>query len=293
MGSLLVEVKAKMAIYAHEKVRSILDGEYGSVFKGRSMDFDDLREYIPGDDVKDIDWKATARSGSTLIRRYIAIRKHNIMLVVDTGRNMSATSADGKNKKQIAVMLAGVMCTLALKHDDFIGLVYGDRERTKYLPLKTGSTHAEQVLQEINKNIRDDVPQSNIAGQLEYLARNVHRKMIVFVISDETPFDDTLNSVTRRLRAQHEILWLRVSDANLLEANDLTDVAIDDNLMPARIRKDSALVSAYQEAETTRRKTLTQALNHLAISSEYVESEADAVTKVYRLLERHRNAKRA
>ncbi|MGB2787690.1 MAG: DUF58 domain-containing protein, partial [Candidatus Saccharimonadaceae bacterium] len=90
MPSLLVKVKAKMAIHAHEKVRGVLEGEYGSVFKGRSMDFDDLREYVVGDDIKDIDWKATARSGSTLIRRYIAIRKHNIMLVVDTGRDMAA-----------------------------------------------------------------------------------------------------------------------------------------------------------------------------------------------------------
>ena len=153
MGSLLVNVKAKMAIYAHEKVRGVLEGEYGSVFKGRSMDFDDLREYIPGDDVKDIDWKATARSGSTLIRRYIAIRKHNIMLVVDTGKNMSAVSADGSSKKQIAVLLAGVMTTLALKHGDLIGLVSGNKDRSKYMPLKTGNVHAEQVLQESTSQI--------------------------------------------------------------------------------------------------------------------------------------------
>ena len=76
MPSLFAKVKAKMDLYAHEKVRSLLDGQYGSVFKGRSLDFDDLREYIPGDDVKDIDWKATARSSGIRIRRYQAIIKH-------------------------------------------------------------------------------------------------------------------------------------------------------------------------------------------------------------------------
>lgn len=282
-----------MSIYAHEKVRGVLEGEYGSVFKGRSMDFDDLREYIPGDDVKDIDWKATARSGSTLIRRYIAIRKHNIMLVVDTGRNMSAVSADGNSKKQIAVLLAGVMTTLALKHGDLIGLVSGNKDRSKYLPLKTGNVHAEQVLQEIDKSIREDSPKSNIASQLEYLARNIRRKMIVVVISDETPFDETLSSVVRRLRAQHEILWLRIADADLTSENNLSDIENMSDELPAFIRNSKVVVKSYKEAEEAERLNFSQALNRLAISSERVNSEAEAVSKVYRLLERHRSARRA
>ena len=282
-----------MAIYAHEKVRGVLEGEYGSVFKGRSMDFDDLREYIPGDDVKDIDWKATARSGSTLIRRYIAIRKHNIMLVVDTGRNMSAVAADGNSKKQIAVLLAGVMTTLALKHGDLIGLVSGNKDRSKYLPLKTGHVHAEQVLQEIDKSIREDSPNSNIASQLEYLARNIRLKMIVVVISDETPFDETLSSVVRRLRAQHEILWLRIADADLTSENNLSDIENMSDELPAFIRNSKVVVKSYKEAEEAERLNFSQALNRLAISSERVNSEAEAVSKVYRLLERHRSARRA
>src|ERR1700754_2323679 len=105
MASLSVKVRRKMSIMAHRKVRTALEGEYASVSKGRSMDFDDLREYIIGDDVKDIDWKATARSGSVRIRRYVAIRKHNILLVVDTGRSMAATAPSGECKRDIAVMV--------------------------------------------------------------------------------------------------------------------------------------------------------------------------------------------
>lgn len=293
MGSLLVNVKAKMAIYAHEKVRGVLEGEYGSVFKGRSMDFDDLREYIPGDDVKDIDWKATARSGSTLIRRYIAIRKHNIMLVVDTGKNMSAVSADGSSKKQIAVLLAGVMTTLALKHGDLIGLVSGNKYRSKYMPLKTGNVHAEQVLQEIDKSIQEDSPKSNIASQLEYLARNIRRKMIVVVISDETPFDESLNAVVRRLRAQHEILWLRIADADMTSSQMLSDIEEATDELPVFIRNNKAVMKAYKESVEGEQLSFAQSLNRLAISSERVNSEAEAVTKVYRLLERHRSARRS
>ena len=92
MGSLLRKVRMRTTIHAHRKVRSVLDGEYGSVHKGRSMDFDDLREYVPGDDIKDLDWKASARHGRPLIKRYIATRQHAVLLVVDTGCTMAALS---------------------------------------------------------------------------------------------------------------------------------------------------------------------------------------------------------
>lgn len=292
MGSLLVQVKAKMAIYAHEKVRGVLEGEYGSVFKGRSMDFDDLREYIPGDDVKDIDWKATARGGTALVKRYIAIRKHNIMLVVDTGLNMTAVTNEGSSKKDTVILLAGVMSTLALNHGDFIGMVSGDVERTKYMPFKTGRVHAEQVLQEIDSAIQKNSPKSNIANQLDYVAKNIRRKMIVVIIADEVPFDEALWSVVRRLRAQHEILWLTVADADLTSDSILADVENLEVALPAYIRENSVVMQAYRQSEVEKTRLFSESLNRLAISSEQVFSQKEAVTKVYRLLERHRSARR-
>ena len=190
MGSLLVAVKAKMAIHAHEKVRGLLEGEYGSVFKGRSMDFDDLREYIPGDDIKDIDWKATARSGSTRIRRYIAVRKHNILLVVDTGRNMSATSESGDNKRDVTVMTAGVMSYIALKHGDLIGMVSGDNQHTNYFPFKGDNAHVEHILQHLNKQIQSSDSPGDITTQIEYITKTMRRKMMIVVISDDSQPSD-------------------------------------------------------------------------------------------------------
>lgn len=292
MASLLVQVKAKMAIYAHEKVRGVLEGEYGSVFKGRSMDFDDLREYIPGDDVKDIDWKATARSGQTLIRRYIAVRKHNILLVVDTGRNMSAVTSIGASKKDTAVMLAGVIGTLALKHGDFIGMVAGNSERNYYLPLKSDRIHLEQLLQKIDTSVSLDAPKSNLASQLEFVARNLRRKMMVIVISDEVPFDDQLRSSVRRLRAQHEMLWLVVSDADLSQSGKLQSVETLE-MLPEYLRTNPKVLAAYAESEAKASQEFQQSLSRLAISSERVNSEEDAVRRVFHLLERHKSAHRA
>ena len=292
MASLLVQVKAKMAIYAHEKVRGVLEGEYGSVFKGRSMDFDDLREYTLGDDIKDIDWKATARSGQTLIRRYVAVRKHNILLVVDTGRNMSAVTSTGDSKKSTVVMLAGVIGTLALKHGDFIGMVAGNSERNYYLPLKSDRVHLEQLLQKIDVSVQYDAPKSNLASQLEFVARNLRRKMMVIVISDEVSFDDQLRVLVRRLRAQHEMLWLIVSDADLSQADTLEDIESYE-LLPEYLRTHPEVCAAYIASEASTSQEFQKALSRLAISSERVNSEAETVRKVFRLLERHKSGRRA
>ena len=88
MTAHLTAVRRTVSIHAHRKALGLLDGEYAAVTTGRSMDFNDLREYVVGDDVKDIDWKATSRSLHPLVKRYVAVRKHTVLLVVSTGRSM-------------------------------------------------------------------------------------------------------------------------------------------------------------------------------------------------------------
>ena len=154
MTSLLQRVKSKMAIFAHRKARGMLDGEYGSVFRGRSLDFDDLRAYVPGDEVRDIDWKASARHGSPLIKRYVAVRRQTVLLIADTGRNMAAEARDGETKKDIAVMALGVVGYLAHRHGDVVGLVCGDANGTRTVPAKAGEAHLERLLREVDSAAR-------------------------------------------------------------------------------------------------------------------------------------------
>lgn len=292
MPSLLVKVKAKMAIHAHEKVRGVLEGEYGSVFKGRSMDFDDLREYVVGDDIKDIDWKATARSGSTLIRRYIAIRKHNIMLVVDTGRDMAATAVSGDNKKDVAVMAAGVVGYIALKHGDLVGLVAGDSARTQYFPLKGSNPHLERLLQHINSSTTLQSAPSNLLSQLEYIARTMRRRMMLIVISDDIELTDQYEQVLRRLRAQHEVMWLSIGDASGLDAShefhDIDDIA----LLPQFVRADKKLKKAYESNETQQLSDNQRRLERLGIVGQRIVGDSDVVSGLFRLLERQKHARR-
>lgn len=291
MPSLLVQVKAKMALHAHEKVRGLLEGEYGSVFKGRSMDFDDLREYAPGDDVKDIDWKATARSGATLIRRYVAVRKHNILLVVDTGRNMAATSSDGDNKRDVAVMAAGVISYIALKHGDLVGLVAGDTQRTAYIPFKGTTPHVERLLQDIHANTALTAAPGNIVTQLEYIAKNLRRRMMLVVISDDSDMTPAHQQILRRLRAQHEIVWLSIGDASGLDDAEYFDI---DGVaaLPRSVRTNKALRQAFAADEAARVHEKAKTLERLGIVSERITGDEMVVPGLFKALERQKHAAR-
>lgn len=295
MGSLLVKVKTKMSIHAHEKVRGLLEGQYGSVFKGRSMDFDDLREYIPGDDVKDIDWNATARSGQTRIKRYVAIRKHNILLVVDTGRSMAARSASGESKKDVAVMAAGVIGYIAQKHGDLVAMVSGDAEGSQYMPLKGTNEHLERILQHIDGHATLDAPRSNLASQLEYIARSIRRRMMLIIIADDLALTTEHEQLLRRLGAQHELMWVTVGDADLTSKqwwdDEMDDIDIE-QMIPSYLRRQKQLADEFVQATTVRRDELSRLLTRLGISSERVTGEADVVTGLFKLLERQRYAKR-
>lgn len=188
-------------------------------------------------------------------------------------------------------MLAGVIGTVALKHGDLVGMVSGDKGHSRYHPLKTGMTHLERLLQVIDTSVVDESDESNIASQLEYVVRNVRRKMIVVVISDEIEFDESVRSVVKRLRAQHEILWLRVSDADLTMRSFIADVEQIGHILPAFIRRNKTVMAAFQREEAENRQKFERELNRMAIATETVSSEEEAVPKVFRLLERHRSAR--
>ena len=296
VSSLLPRVKSKMSIFAHRKARGMLDGEYGSVFKGRSLDFDDLRAYLPGDEVRDIDWKASARHGSPLIKRYVAVRRQTVLLVTDTGRNMAASSLGGEAKKDVAVMALGVVGYLAHRHGDVVGLVCGDETSSRSLPAKAGEAHLERLLREVNDSTALTSPRSSIGEQLSYVARNFGQRMLLFVVADELVPDAGMERLLRRLRAQHEVLWLTVRDAQLAGAQtaalpaDRYDVA-DAGLLPGRLSASDAVIRAYTAAQEQRDAARESVLRRLGIAHVQAGSSHDVMPAVFTLLERHRRGK--
>lgn len=297
MASLLQRVKSKMAIFAHRKARGMLDGEYGSVFRGRSLDFDDLRAYVPGDEVRDIDWKATARHGSPLIRRYVAVRRQTVLLVTDTGRNMAAESRSGEVKKDIAVLALGVMGYLAHRHGDVVGLVCGDSTATRSLPAKSGEAHLERLLRHVDSHTGLDGAPSRIQDQLGYVARNVKGRHLLFVVADELAADAATAQLLRRLRAQHEVLWLTVRDADLAPSSKRTDPnapaafsVADDSLLPWPPGMSAAVEAAYTKAASERDADRQAMLRAAGITEGDVSGSGDVITGLFTLLERHRRA---
>ena len=298
MASLLQRVKSKMAIFAHRKARGMLDGEYGSVFRGRSLDFDDLRAYVPGDEVRDIDWKASARHGSPLIRRYVAVRRQTVLLVTDTGRNMAAEARSGEAKKDIAILALGVLGYLAHRHGDVVGLVCGDSATTRSLPAKGGEEHLERLLRHVDAHTRLDGAPSRLQDQLQHVARNVKGRHLLFVVADELPADAATGQLLRRLRAQHEILWLTVRDADLAPSNpeaaesstaDSYSVA-DAALLAWQPAASAAVTAAYATAVAQRDTDRKAMLRAAGITEGDVAASDDVITGLFALLERHRRA---
>lgn len=293
--ALLTKVKARMAIHAHRKVRGLLDGAYASMASGRSMDFHDLREYVAGDDVKDLDQKASARRGELLVRRYVADRRHTVVLVVSTGRSMAGLCEPGMAKGDVAILVAGIVGWLAIRHGDHVALLVGDR--AGHHAVRPGSTEValERQLARVQAATSPEGAAADLDGLLAYAVRTVRRRTIMVVIADDVALNEHDERQLRRLRAQHEVLFVTLADLDPTDPalGDRTVIDLDARAaLPDFVRADrrlhDELVAQADERHRRRRRTL----DRLGIAHEHVTGEADVVGAVFRLLERHRHVGR-
>ena len=213
MASLLTPVKGKLFIDSTRKSTHALDGAYASLLRGHSLDFDDLRAYEYGDQIRDIDWKATARLGSPVVRRSLATRMHTVLFVVDTGLSMAALAHDEKPKKELAILTVGVLGLLALRHGDDFCLVSGDSAGVRRREIGRSEAALEHTLRQIDRAVDDASAPSDRDALLSYVARTISRRMIVVVLTDEAPVGAETERLLRRLRVQHDVLWITLRDA--------------------------------------------------------------------------------
>jgi uncharacterized protein (DUF58 family) len=283
MDGLLVRIKSRMFIHAHRKALHLLDGEYGSLVTGRSMDFEDLRSYVAGDEVRDIDWKATARHGSTLVRRYTALRRQTVHFVLDTGRNMAARAADGGAKSDVALTIVGVLGYLAVRHGDEVSLLSGDSERTIRLPARSSENHLERVLRAIDAAHGLDAPPSDIDRALRLVARTVRRRAIVVVVTDDTLIGQEQTRLVRRLRAQHELVWVTVGDLDPLRYAGAA--AVDDGWrIPEALRGDRRLTAELTRSIDDEIRARQEMFDDLGVSHRRIGRVDDVVPSLLHLL---------
>ena len=283
----VTRIKANIAIHTRIKATSILDGSYKSVFMGRSLNFEDLREYIPGDSIRDIDWKASSRSRSLLVKRYIAEKKHNILIVFDSGAKMNAHTDKMELKKDVAIYSAGTLSYLAYSNGDFVGALYNVDGKMRYYPLRTRLYDIENFLSSYDKDVEKS-QKSDLNKTLEYLLKNFRRKMVVFVVTDMTGIQSLSDVVLKKLICQHDLLFININDVDLTGGKSFK---VEKNrYLPEFVTGNKKLAKMEKEMkEKILRENEKKLLHHAIISTE-VNSKEDITLKITELLERHRYA---
>jgi uncharacterized protein (DUF58 family) len=162
--------------------QQLLSGEHGSIFTGRGIDFDDVRPYQPGDDVRRIDWNVTARMRTPYVKRYLEEREITFIIMVDLSAS-GQFSTQGKSKIELAAELAGTLAFSAIKSNDRIALLAFSDEVEKFIPPAKGPDHVMHMLRTI-LYLKPRSPRTSIHNALRYLNKLMPRPVMVFLISD-------------------------------------------------------------------------------------------------------------
>ena len=237
----LSRIRAEIEITSRRKTSNILEGEFTSIYRGRSLDFDDLREYTVGDNVRDIDWKSSSKAGKILVRRYIAEKKHNILFLMDSGRKFLADTDKGENKFDIASKVLMVLTFLIDKHGDDSALMSFNRNGSKFTYFKTGTIHMQDMLKQYNdcitayegneekkvianpfkRKVNTDNYEDafDISRLLEYAVDNIRRKMIIFIVTDRDGISKLDESLLRKATVNNDIMIINIEDAMFTNDN--------------------------------------------------------------------------
>jgi uncharacterized protein (DUF58 family) len=198
----------RIEIRSRHLVEDLLAGQSESVFKGRGIEFEEVRPYVPGDEVRDIDWNVTARLGQPYVKRFVEQRELTVMLVVDVSRSMRFGTA-GPEKRELAAELCAVLGFAALRNDDRVGLVLAAGKVEHFVPPARGRSHLLRIL----RDVLDAEPRSagtRLGEAARFVSRTTHRRGMVFWISD---FEDRIDPRDWRvLGRRHELTAMVLRD---------------------------------------------------------------------------------
>jgi uncharacterized protein (DUF58 family) len=204
---LLKQVK-QIEIRTRGIVNEVFSGEYHSVFKGRGMEFSEVREYNFGDDIRSIDWNVTARFGHPYIKIFEEERELTVMLLVDMSGSLMFGSVE-KTKQQIAAELSAVLAFSALKNNDKVGLILFTDRIEKFVPPRKGKSHSLRIIREV-LSFEPEGNQTNLRQALEYFNHTIKKKAIVFLISDF--IDGGYEKILRIVGKKHDLIGIVLRD---------------------------------------------------------------------------------
>jgi len=227
----IIQSVRQIQIRTGRQVADVLAGEYVSVFRGAGVEFDEVRPYVPGDDVRTIDWNVTARSGMPYVKRYVEERQLTVMLLIDISASQDFGSAS-RSKREATAELGALLAFSAIRNDDKVGLTLFHSAIEQYIPPRKGQKHVLRVIREIIAHGQDAplaAPRRNwswplgarrrprsarqgthIAGAMDFLMRSAKRRCVCFVVSDF--FDQDYLTAMRTANRKHDVIAVHVSD---------------------------------------------------------------------------------
>ncbi len=208
----IFEKVRRIEITTSRLVNDVFAGAYHSVFKGRGMEFDEVREYQPGDDIRIIDWNVTARTGKAYVKKFVEERELTVMLLVDVSRSCQFASVN-ELKSKLAAEIAAVLAFSAIRNNDKVGLVIFTDRIEKFIPPRKGIRHVLRVIREV-LYFKPEGKGTNISLSLEYLSKVITRRAVSFAISDffENNTAENFKKSLTIANKKHDIVAITLND---------------------------------------------------------------------------------
>jgi uncharacterized protein (DUF58 family) len=200
----------KIEIVTERLVRDRMAGQYHSVFKGSGIAFSEVRQYMPGDDIRLIDWNVSARMNDAYVKLFVEEREMTVLLLVDMSASGNFGSAN-QEKRELAAEIAAVLAFSAIKNNDRVGLIIFTDDVERFVPPKKGKKHVLRVISEI-LSFSPKSPRTNLAAGLDFLGHVAHHRSVSFLVSDFLSKQQSYERALRIASRRHDIIPVVVSD---------------------------------------------------------------------------------
>jgi uncharacterized protein (DUF58 family) len=254
----------RLEIRTRRLVEESLAGSYHSVFKGRGMEFSEVREYVPGDDVRNIDWNVSARMGHPFVKKFTEERELTVVLAIDASGS-ERFGTEPSTKMQLSAEISALLAFSAIRNNDRVGLLLFTDRVELFLPPRKSREHALRVLREI-LTMKPQGSGTRIAQALEYLQRVVTKRAVVFLLSDFQ--DEGYERIMRVVSRKHDLVAISVADPREEILPDVGLVAVQDPESGAvgLIDAGSARVRRrYAEASRRERENFRQTVRRTGV----------------------------
>jgi uncharacterized protein (DUF58 family) len=294
-------------IRTNRLVTESLAGHYHSVFKGQGMDFDEVREYQPGDDVRAIDWNVTARMNIPFIKKFVEERELTVLLAVDlSGSGRFGSGA--QSKRELAAEIASILAFSAIRNNDKVGLLLFTDEVEKYIPPRKGRRHVLRVISEI-LNFTPQRRGTNIPNAMSFLNRVSHRKAIAVVFSDfletrtpvrfgdglvsqplpaQEPLSREAQTALRQVNRRHDLVAVQIVDRFELELPALGRMVLKDSETGEVVEidtSDAGLRQRFFEEQTLLQGAMKKQLRSLGVDTIHLQTDQEYTVALARFFE--------